>query len=279
MSKIQRSWKRRIKNRFSKIGLNFDSATNKKQYWFVIRELTSREIKRKYARSYLGIVWSVLNPLLLMCVMTLIFSTMFARNIQNFPLYYLTGSIFWSLFDTGTTHAMTGLVDNKSLLLKSKIPKQIFIIARMYTGLVNFGFSFTAYIFILIFFRIKPGWTMLLLIPDLLIFMIFCLGVSFWLSILYVFFADIKYLYTVFLRVLLYLSAIFYPVQNLPAVMQKVISYNPVYLAIDIARYSMVYGLTPHYTEWIKLSIWAVFTFTTGWFTFRKLENKVMQVI
>lgn len=272
MSKIQRSWKRWIKN-------NFDSVTKEKQYWFVIRELTSREIKRKYARSYLGIVWSVLNPLLMMCVMTLVFSTMFARNIQNFPLYYLTGSIFWSLFHNGTEHAMTGLVDNKSLLLKSKIPKQIFIVARMYTALVNFGFSFIAYIFILIFFRIKPSWTMLLLIPDLLIFLVFCLGVSFWLSILYVFFADIKYLYSVFLRILLYLSAIFYPAQNLPAVMQKVISYNPVYLAIDIARYSIVYGLTPYYTEWIKLSIWTVFTFAAGWFTFRKLENKVMQVI
>lgn len=262
-----------------KIDLYFDTPTNKKQYWFVIRELTSREIKRKYARSYLGIIWSVLNPLLLMIVMTLIFSKMFARNIENYPLYYLTGTIIWTLFSTGTEHAMTGLVDNKTLLLKSKLPKQIFVVSRMYTALVNFGFSFLAYIPILIFFKINLNITMLLLIPDILLFLIFCMGMSFFLSILYVFFADIKYLYSVFMRILLYLSAIFYPIDSLPEIMYKVISFNPVFLAIDIARKSMVYGQFPYYTEWIKLSIWAFTTFAVGWTIFRKLQNKVMQTI
>ena len=69
-----------------------------RQYTFVIHELTSREIKRKYARSSLGILWSILNPLLYMVVMSLIFSTMFRRSIENFPIYFLTGQIFWNLF-------------------------------------------------------------------------------------------------------------------------------------------------------------------------------------
>lgn len=75
---------------------------SRKQYFFVIRELTGREIKRKYARSYLGILWSVLNPLLTMVVMTLTFSYMFRRSIVNYPIYYLTGTIFWTLFSSAT---------------------------------------------------------------------------------------------------------------------------------------------------------------------------------
>ena len=270
MSKIQRSRKGKVK---------WNSILAKIPYWFVVKELVGREIKRKYARSYLGVVWSVLNPLLLMIVMTLVFSTMFRRNIENFPLYYLTGSIFWNLFSTGTDHAMSAIVDNKGLILKSKNPKIIFVISRMGTALVNFGFSLIPYVAILLFFRIRPTWRIILLIPDLLIFLVFCMGLSFFLSVVYVFFADIKYLYSVILRILLYLSAIFYPVDRLPDFMKVIIAYNPVFLAIDIARYSVVYGITPYYTEWIKLIIWAVVTFIVGYISFKKNENKVMQVI
>ena len=151
----------------------------RRQYFFAIRELTTREIKRKYARSYLGIVWSVLNPLLTMAVMSLIFSTMFRRSIENFPIYYLTGSIFWTLFSGATNSAMTSLVDNKSLLLKVKLPKQTFVLSRVYTSLVNFGYTFLAYILMLLVFRIKPAWTMLLFPIDVLLALLFALGMYF----------------------------------------------------------------------------------------------------
>ena len=90
-----------------------DKAEQRKQYWFVIRELTSREIKRKYSRSKLGIVWSVLNPLLTMAVMSMIFSYMFKHSIENYPIYYLCGNVIWQLFTGATNSAMTTLVDNK----------------------------------------------------------------------------------------------------------------------------------------------------------------------
>ena len=136
--------------------------SEKRQYLFVIRELTSREIKRKYARSYLGILWSVLNPLLTMIVMSLIFSTMFHRSIENFPIYYLTGNIIWILFSTGTNTCMNALVDNRTLLLKVKLPKQVFVLARAYTAFVNFLYTCVAYALVLAAFRIEPTWTMAL---------------------------------------------------------------------------------------------------------------------
>ena len=108
----------------------------RRQYTFVIKELVSREIKRKYARSYLGIAWSVLNPLLSMIVITLIFSHMFHRAIENYPVYYLTGSVIWHMFTSGTNAAMTTLVDNKNMLIKVRLPMEIFVLARICTALV-----------------------------------------------------------------------------------------------------------------------------------------------
>ena len=250
------------------------------QYFFVIRELTGREIKRKYARSKLGIVWSVLNPLLHMLIMTLIFSTMFKRSIDRFPLYYLTGQLFFDVFRGATTSAMTTLVDNKTLLLRAKLPKQIFVLSRTYTALVNFGYSLAAYIVVLILFRTKPTLLMLFLPLDILLIIIFSMGVGYVLSVIYVFFADIKYLYEgVFLTLLMYMSALFYPLSSLPEFMQTIIGYNPIYLAVYIGRECMVYGNVPHYTAWLKLLIYAAVSFTFGYWLFKRKQDQVMQVI
>ena len=134
----------------------------RKQFTFVVRQLTAREIKRKYARSYLGIVWSVLNPLLSMAVLSLIFSQLFRRSIENYPIYYLTGYILWQTFTGATNAAMTTLADNKMLLLKVKFPMDIFILTRVYTALINLGYSLIAYVAMLIVFRVTPKWTMLI---------------------------------------------------------------------------------------------------------------------
>lgn len=259
------------------IDLFNENISDRKQYFFVIQELTSREIKRKYARSYLGIVWSVLNPLLTMAVMSLIFSYMFKRSIENFPLYYLTGNIFWTMFSGATNSAMTALVDNKNLLLKAKLPKQTFVLSRVYTSLTNFGYTCVAYILMLIIFRVKPSWTMLLFPFDVALALIFASGIGYILSILYVFFADIKYLYSVLLTMLMYMSAIFYPVTSLPPILQELIGYNPIYMSIYIAREAVIYQHMPHYSAWIKLGISAIVSFSVGLAVFKKKENDVMQ--
>ena len=250
-----------------------------KQYVFVIKELTAREIKRKYARSSLGIIWSVLNPLLLMIVMSLIFSTMFKSSIDNFPIYYLTGYIFWGLFSGATNSAMSALVDNKMLLIKAKLPKHTFILSRIYTSLVNFGYTCIAYVLMLAVFRVKLNWAMLLLPIDVLFALIFSMGIGYMLSILYVFFADIRYLYSVLLTLLMYLSAIFYPITRLPDAMQTFISYNPVYVIISFARTCVLDGTVPVASEWIKLALMSFISFVIGMVVFRVKENKVMQHI
>ena len=249
------------------------------QYLFVIRELTAREIKRKYARSTLGVIWSVLNPLLTMVVMSLIFSTMFRRNIENFPIYYLTGSIFWTLFNTSTNTSMTALVDNKSLLIKAKLPKQIFVLSRIYTALVNFGYTCIAYVMMLVVFRIKPSFAMLLILVDVLFMMLFSVGIGYVLATEYVFFADIKYLYGVFLQLLMFMSAIFYPAESLSEIMQKVLKWNPVYDMITFARICVMHGRVPDADLWFRIMAWSIGMFLLGLVVFKNKENKVMQVV
>ena len=249
------------------------------QYAFVISELTSREIKRKYARSTLGILWSVLNPLLMMVVMSLIFSKMFSGNIENFPIYFLTGQIIWTLFDTASNSAMTALVDNKTLLIKAKLPKHTFILSRVYTALVNFGYTCIAYILMLAIFRIKPTWSMLLFPVGVIFILIVSIGLSYLLATEYVFFADIKYLYSVALRVLMYMSAVFYPLESLPEKMQEIIKWNPLYLAIYFSRQCVMYGKVPENWVWIRLSIWGVACMIIGMIVFKAKENKIMQTL
>ncbi len=250
-----------------------------KQYFFVIKELTEREIKRKYARSSLGIIWSVLNPLLMMVVMSMIFSTMFKRSIDNYPIYYLTGQMVWELFSGATNAAMTALVDNKTLLIKAKLPRNTFVISRIYTSLVNFGFTCVAYILMIFLFGIRPSLTMLLFPVGVIFALIMCIGVGFILSTEYVFYADVKYLYGLFLRILMYLSAIFYPADMLSGIMQQAIKYNPIYLLIYFFRLTVMYGEVPEDWVWIRLGVWSTVLLLAGIIVFKKQENRVMQTI
>lgn len=257
------------------------ASEKRRQYLFVIQELTGREIKRKYARSYLGILWSVLNPLLTMLVMTMIFSYMFRRNIVNYPIYYLTGTTFWTLFSSATEQSMSALVDNRMLLMKVKLPKQTFVLSRIYTSLVNFLYTCIAFALILAIHAIQGKitltWNLLLFPVDALFLLLFAMGIGYILAIVYVFFADIKYLYSVLLTLWMYLSAIFYPVDGLPEFLKYTIGYNPVYVAIVFARRIVMEGVIPEWTLWVKLIVYGIGSFLIGYIVFAKNENKVMQ--
>ena len=249
------------------------------QYAFVIRQLTSREIKRKYARSYLGIVWSVLNPLLSMAVLSLIFSQLFRRSIENYPIYYLTGYILWQMFTGATSAAMTTLVDNKPLLLKVKFPMDLFVLTRVYTALINLGYSLAAYVVMLAVFRIAPKWTMLLSPVIILLLFLFSLGISYMLAAAYVLFGDVKHLYTVALTLWMYCSAIFYPVEQLQGVIRVVIQNNPLYVYIHCMRGAVMTGELPGGTEWLQMVLWGAGACLLGVMVFRKNRNSIMQRI
>ena len=249
------------------------------QYLFVIRELVTREIKRKYARSSLGIIWSVLNPLLLMSVMSMIFSTIFKHKIENYPIYYLTGMILWSLFTGATNSALTALVDNKGMLMKVKLPMLVFPLARCCTALANYGYSLIAFVMMLLVFRIRPNIYMPLILLFAAGLFMFSLGISYILSVLYVFFGDIKHLYGIVLRIWMYMSALFYPVESITGVMRQIISINPVYNYIACSRQIVLQGELPSPEQWARFFIWSIGMYIAGRLFFDKMKNKVIQKI
>lgn len=249
----------------------------RRQYKFVLKELVSREVKRKYARSYLGIIWSVLNPLLSMIVLSIIFSQMFQRSIENYPVYYLTGLIIWTMFTGSTNTAMTTLVDNKTMLIKVKFPMRIFVMSRVYTALVNLLYSLIPYVGILVFFRINIAWTILFFPVIILFLLIFSLGFSYVLSVAYVFFGDVKHLYSVLLTLWMYCSAIFYPVDMLPHYVKEMVTMNPIFIFINCAREIVMYGQMPGNMEIIRMIVWSLGVFILGTVIFEKNKNNVMQ--
>lgn len=248
-----------------------------KQYAFVVRQLTSRELKRKYARSYLGVIWSVLNPLLSMVVLSLIFSQLFRRSIENYPIYYLTGNILWQAFTGATNASMTSLVDNKMLLLKVKFPMELFILTRVYTALINLGYSLIAYIIMLFVFQVSPKLTMFFSPLIVFFLFLFSLGISYMLATAYVFFGDVKHLYTVLLTIWMYCSAIFYPVEQLQGIIRVVIWNNPLYTFIHCMRKAVMMGALPERIEWFQMLVWSLGVYVIGSLIFQKNRNRIMQ--
>ncbi len=245
------------------------------QYIFVIRELTAREIKRKYSRSILGIIWSVLNPLLFMIVMSFVFSG-YAPETNNFPVYYLTGLTFFTLFNTATVTSMTAFIDNRNLFQKSKLPREIFVLSRDYTALVNLGFSCIALIFVLAFFRIVPNWTIIIFVIDIICEMIFTIGVSFALATIYVFYKDIKFLWNNVITLLMHMVALYVPIERFPESLQGITRENPLYFYPNIARRCVLEG-TYDPNELKRMVIWAAASFFIGLSIFKINENRIVK--
>ena len=174
-----------------------DMVTGMKHSLFVLKSLVSKDFKLKYRRSILGVLWSVLNPLLMMIVLSAVFSFMFRFQIENYPLYLILGQVLFSLMTDATTSAMTSIIDASPLLKKVRVEKMVFPLEKVVFGLVNFAISLIAVLAVMVFFQVIPTWRVLL-IPVMLIFVsLFCVGLGLLLSSLAVFFRDVIHLWGV----------------------------------------------------------------------------------
>lgn len=249
------------------------------KYRELLFELVKRDIKIKYRRSVLGILWSVLNPLLFMAVITVVFSTIFKSDIENFPIYFLCGQIVFAFFSEATSMAQTSILGNGALIKKVYIPKYIFPISKVCSGLVNAGFSLIAIIIMMVILQYIPPVTGLLFFIPLIYVFLFSIGVSMLISALGVFFRDTIHLYSVFLTVLSYFSALFYPVDIVPAQYQVFLRFNPVYVFIEYFRELMLYGRIPGLEANILCIAHCVLVLVIGYYTFKKSENKFILYI
>lgn len=245
-----------------------------KKNWGVLCALVSKDFKHKYRRSILGIVWSVLNPLLMMVVLTAVFSYVFRFQIEHFPLYLILGNILFGLMSAATSTGMTSIIDSSSLIKKIRIEKAIFPIEKAVFALVNFAFSLVAAFLVMIYLQVFPSWQIVMLPVLLLYVMLFSIGLALLLSALGVFFHDVFHLWEVFILAWTYATPLFYPYDMLQPWMQTVMQFNPMYHYVTYFRDIAMYGIMPGGMENLICLGFAVVTFAIGFLVFKKTEKK-----
>lgn len=242
--------------------------------------LVSKNIKLKYRRSWLGYVWSVLNPLLIMIVMTLVFSHMFSRNIENFPVYLFCGRLLYEYMNNTTKQSLTSITGNAGMLKKTYVPKYMFTLARVTSGLVDLFFSMGALVIVLIATKAKVNWYALLFPVVLIQLYFFTLGLSLFLSQAAVFFKDTQFIYNAVTTAWLYLTPIFYPLESLPEWMIWFIKhFNPMYFYVGQFRDLIYYGRMPGHL--IQLAGWgaAIAMLLFGLWTFIRSKDRFILYI
>lgn len=193
----------------------------------LLSELVARDIKIKYRRSALGVLWTLLNPLCMMIILSIVFSSIFKFDVENFPLYVLSGQVIFNFFNDATTSSMTSIITNASLIKKVYVPKYLFVLARIASSFINLMASFTALILVMVATRAELHWTVVLFPIPLALVVVFSLGVGLILAAITVRFRDIMHLYAVFTTGLMYLTPVIYPMSILPQGIKMIVMINP----------------------------------------------------
>lgn len=262
--------------RFSmgKRDLLFTTIAAFQKYAFLISQLVERDFKVRYKRSFLGVLWSLLNPLLTMTVQYIVFSQLFRSDIDNFPIYMLTGLVIFSFFTEAVGLSLGAIVWNASLITKVYVPKYMYPITKVLSSTINLVLSLIP-IFIGMILTGEAFTKALLLLPYLLICVIgFTMGISMLLSALMVFFRDIQFLWGIVSMLWMYLTALFYPAGIIPENLQWVLQWNPMYGYVTFARTIFMQGMAPEPRAVAVCTLYAVGSLAAGGIVFKKLQDQ-----
>ena len=251
----------------------FDTFSEKK---FLLKQLVKKDLTSKYKDSVLGILWSFFNPLLIMLVFTAIFSMLFGRQIENYPVYFLSGRIVFDFYNAGTKGAMRSIKRNASLIKKIYVPKYMFSISTICYEFVNFLISFVILFGVMAITGATFHWTIILSIIPMAFLLCLIFGVGLILAVCNTYFSDIGHLYNVFTLVLMYASALFYPMEIVPPLVQRIFTLNPVYSAISCFRECISYGIMPNTSTLSYLIVFSLTTLGIGICLFKIYEKKLV---
>lgn len=255
---------------------------------FILRQLVTKDFKIKYRRSVLGVAWSVLNPLLMMIVMSIVFSTIFGQSRNGsitpemYPLYLIVGNITFSVMSESTNQALMSIVAASSLLKKVKVHRWVFPVQKILFSLVNFGFSLVAVALVMLWFHVLPTWHLVLLPVCLILLMCFCMGLGMMLSALAVFFRDVMHLWTVVITAWMYLTPIFWTTDYISQMahwIQVLVVVNPMYNYLQFMRDIFLFNTVPSMLTFGLCVAWAVVALAIGYAVFHKTEHKFILYI
>jgi ABC-type polysaccharide/polyol phosphate export permease len=224
------------------------------QYREVLINFASQELKVKYKRSFLGFLWSLLNPVLTMIVTSIVFAAIMRFQLNNFVIFIYSGLLPWGFISISMEGSTNSLINAEGYIKKVYLPKMIFPIAGVLSNFINMLFSMVSLFFVLIFIGAKLNIAMLFLPISFLLVFLATTGISLILATITVFFRDIKHIIGVITGALFYLTPILYPIKQMPAYISKIASCNPFYYLIDLFRSPIYEGKMPS-LEGITISV------------------------
>ena len=249
----------------------------KKNDIFLLEEIVKKNFSSKYKDSVLGVMWTILSPLLMMALFTIIFSTIFGRNIDNYAVYFLCGWCLFQFFTSSISSSMDALRGNKSILQRTPAPKYIFVLGAILSEFLNYLIMLVLLVVIMFITRATFHFPIIFcsFIPIVLVF-IMIVGLGLMVSIACVYYTDIRHLWTVISMMLMYASAIFYPMDIIPEPFRDYIMLNPLYWAIYQFRCFVHQGIAPNGINLINLLLLSLIILICGIIVFKKYEDKVV---
>lgn len=245
------------------------------KYRHLIVALVRRDIVTRYKRSYLGVAWTMLNPLGTMMIMTVVFSQLFGST-PSYPTYVLTGLVSWNFFSQVTTAAPRTLLWSGSLIRRVYVPRTVFALTAAGTGLVNLLLSLIPLAFVMLITQRPFTWALLYLPVAILLMTLFSLGVGLLLSSVVAYFPDSVDIYSLALMLWSYLSAVFYPYEIIPIEYRWwFFNLNPMYHLMLAFRDPLYYCNWPSWSHILTSTVVAVAVFAIGWLTFTKKADEL----
>lgn len=249
------------------------------EHSFLLTELIKRDFKKKYKRSYLGALWSLISPLLSLLVMRLVFTHLFGRGIEHYTTYLFCGNLIFAYFNESSTQGMSSILSNSNIFSKVSVKEYLFLLSKNAQTFINFLLTLSVFFLFCIIDRITFGWHFFLLIYPAICLAIFNIGVGAVLSSMYVFFRDIQYLWTVFLQLLMYVSAIFYSIDGYPEWARRLFNLNPIYLFISYFRKVVIEGIVPSLPHHLLILFFTASAAVVGWSVYRKSRPKFLYYV
>lgn len=245
-----------------------------KKYWFLMKQLVSRDFKVRYKRSMLGMLWSILNPVLMMLVQYMVFSRLFRGGIDNIALYILSGSVIFNFFTEAVNQALGSIVYSASLITKVYVPKYIYPISKVLSSTVNLFISMLPLLAVMVLTG-EEFTKALLVLPFLIIcVVVFSMGVGMLLATLMVFFRDTQFLWGIFSLIWMYMTPLFYPESIMEPSLHWVFEINPMYYYVNFIRDITMLGVSPEPKEYMFCALFAVGSLVIGGYIFKKNQNK-----
>lgn len=243
-------------------------------YKFLLDQLVARDFKTKYKRSVLGVLWSFLNPLLTMSVQYVVFSTLFRSDIPNFQVYLLSGIILFNFFSEATGLGISSIVGNASLINKVYVPKYMYPISRVFSSVINLGFSLIPLVMVILLSRVPITKACISIIFVLICLIIFTIGMVLVLASMMVFFRDTQFLWSVVIMLWNYATPIFYPASIIPEKYSIILTLNPIYHFVNFTRTCILEGISPQPINYLICLIFAIGMLIIGGLIFNKTQDK-----